>query len=86
MDISIPDAASHLEELARRAESGEEIVLTSDGRSVAQLGPVRRKQLTPDERGRIIDQIVAEARGKGLPGPDAAHSADHLYDEFGLPW
>lgn len=37
-------------------------------------------------RRAAIDQIVQRARAKRLPdGPDAAHSADHLYGEDGLP-
>jgi len=86
MDVSVKEAHDKLEELLDRAEAGEEIVLTRHGRAVAQLGPVKRAPLTPEERGRIIDEIVQDAKGKGLPGPDAAHSADHLYDEYGLPW
>ena len=31
-------------ELVRRAEAGETIVVTVNGREVAQLGPVRRRQ------------------------------------------
>jgi antitoxin (DNA-binding transcriptional repressor) of toxin-antitoxin stability system len=87
MDISLKDADGHWAELIQRAERGEQIVLLRDGISIAQLGPpISKPQLTPAERQLIIDEIVAEAGERGLPGPDAAHSADHLYDEFGLPW
>jgi hypothetical protein len=30
-------------------------------------------------------EISERASKKATPGPDAAHSADFLYDEFGLP-
>jgi prevent-host-death family protein len=84
MNVSISDAKAQIGDLIRRAEEGEQIVLTRDGRAVVQLGPVG-PTLTPDERGRIIDEIVREARGKAVPGPNAAHSQDDLYDEYGLP-
>ncbi|MHB1102778.1 MAG: type II toxin-antitoxin system Phd/YefM family antitoxin [Devosia sp.] len=84
MNISVSDAKAQLTDLVRRAEEGEEIILTRHGRSVARIGPVKAR-LSPEERRKIIDEIVKEASGKGLPGPDAAHSQDFLYDEFGLP-
>jgi antitoxin (DNA-binding transcriptional repressor) of toxin-antitoxin stability system len=85
MEVPVEAVGPDLMELVRRAEAGEEIVLTRDGRSVARLGPVQARPLTPEQRGRIIDEIVQEARGRALPGPDAAHAADYLYNEFGLP-
>jgi hypothetical protein len=33
----------------------------------------------------MIKDIQAEAAGLITPGPDAAHSADFLYDDDGLP-
>jgi hypothetical protein len=34
----------------------------------------------------LINRLREEVRQKNLPpGPDAAHSQDFLYDEFGLP-
>ncbi|MCI3131886.1 helix-turn-helix domain-containing protein [Phenylobacterium aquaticum] len=39
----------------------------------------------PAERLKLIEAIRASARTKILPGPDAAHAADFLYDENGLP-
>jgi antitoxin (DNA-binding transcriptional repressor) of toxin-antitoxin stability system len=87
MDVPIEKAEGYWAELVERAERGEEIVFVRNGLTVAQLGPANpRPQLTPEQRRLIIDEIVEEAKGKGLPGPDAAHASDHLYDEYGLPW
>ena len=38
-----------------------------------------------EEKSARIDAIVADARLKALPGPDAARSADFLYGPDGLP-
>jgi hypothetical protein len=44
--------------------------------------------LTPEEkeaRYREIMEISRRAASKATPGPDAAHSADYLYGDDGLP-
>ncbi|MDC9824150.1 type II toxin-antitoxin system prevent-host-death family antitoxin [Devosia sp. ZB163] len=85
MNISVSEAKALLAELVRRAEQGEEVVLTRHGQPVAQIGPIRRARLTPAERARVIRDVMKSAAGKASPGPDAAHSQDFLYDENGLP-
>ena len=84
MEMSVTAAKAQLTDLVRRAEAGEQIVLTRHGQATVQLVPVKRR-LTPQEKGVIIDRIVAQARGKIRPGPSAARSQDFLYDENGLP-
>lgn len=39
MNVSIKDAKELLDELVRRAEAGEHVILTRDGKPVAELGP-----------------------------------------------
>jgi prevent-host-death family protein len=86
MDIPISEAKGRLTDLVRRAEAGDEIVLTRHGRPAAKLVRVRRIPTDPAERAAIIDKIVRRAKGKIKPGPDAARSQDFLYDpETGLP-
>jgi prevent-host-death family protein len=84
MRISVTDAKGQLTDLVRRAEAGEEIVLTRHDKPVAEIRAVQRT-LTPEEKDRIIREFQEEAAKYVLPGPDAAHSADFLYDENGLP-
>lgn len=84
MKVDVSDASEQLEDLVRRAESGEEVVLTIDGRPAVRLVPERRP-LGAEEKSARINAIVADARGKALPGPDAARSADFLYGPDGLP-
>lgn len=86
MEIPVSAAKGRLTDLVRRAEAGEDVVLTKHGRPAARLVGVRRIPIDPAERRAIIDRIVRQARGKITPGPDAAHSQDFLYDEeTGLP-
>jgi prevent-host-death family protein len=75
-----------LTELVRRAEAGEEIVLTRHGQPVAKItAATQRPNISTEERKRRFDAIRAAARGKATPGPNAARSQDYLYDEDGLP-
>jgi prevent-host-death family protein len=82
MEISVTDAKAQLTELVRRAEAGDEIVLTRHGQAVVRLIPVK-KGLSPETRRARLDEILASA--KPTPGPCAARSQDFLYDEHGLP-
>ncbi len=83
MQISVTDAKAQLTELVRRAEAGDEVVLTRHGQPAVRLVPVRAR---PDAAARraVLDAVRAKA-GQGLPGPDAARSQDFLYGEDGLP-
>ncbi len=84
MDIPITEARARLSELVRRAEAGEEIVLTRHGKPVARIVPAAPP---PDERARraLIASVQAAARQRIEPGPSAARSQDFLYDGRGLP-
>jgi prevent-host-death family protein len=84
MNIPVSEAKGQLTDLVRRAEAGEDIVLTRHGQAAVRLVPIR---VVPDAvaRRRIIEAVQASARGKALPGPSAARSQDFLYDEDGLP-
>jgi prevent-host-death family protein len=85
MDVAISEGKAQLTELVRRAEAGEEVVLTRHGRPVARIVPVARG---PDMEARraLLRRIRAEAAANPAPpGPAAERSADFLYDEDGLP-
>jgi prevent-host-death family protein len=56
MDVSIAEAKNRLSQLVRAAEGGESVVITRNGRPVAQLMPApatRRKVRLGGMRGRI---------------------------------
>jgi prevent-host-death family protein len=84
MWISITDANGRLTELVRRAEAGEEIVLTSDGQEVVRLVPVK-VVLQPEARRMLLDAVSMSGAVKAAAGPEAARSQDFLYGEDGLP-
>ncbi len=84
MDIPVSDAKSQLTDLVRRAEAGEDIVLTRHGLPVVRLAPVRPRS-TPESRWAVMEEVWRKA-ASAVPGPDAARSQDFLYDpETGLP-
>ncbi len=83
MQISVTDAKAQLTDLVRRAEAGDEIVLTRHGHAVAKLVPT--KAIGPGSRRVLLEEFRASASAKVTPGPSAARSQDFLYDEDGLP-
>jgi prevent-host-death family protein len=84
MRITVTEAKGQLTELVRRAEAGEEVVLTRHGQAAAKLVPVVATP-TREEKTAILDAIRKRAAKKAKPGPSAARSQDFLYDEYGLP-
>jgi prevent-host-death family protein len=82
MQISVTDAKAQLTELVRRAEAGDEIVLTRHGHAAVRLVPVKKRRDWKAIRA-AIEQLQASARP--TPGPSAARSQDFLYGEDGLP-
>ena len=84
MEISVTAAKAQLTELVRRAEKGDQIVLTRHGRPVVRLTPVK-KPIDSEARRTLIDEVMRAATAKTSPGPSAARSQDFLYDDDGLP-
>lgn len=82
MEISVTDAKAQLTELVRRAEAGDEVILTRHGHPAVRLVPVK-KAIDREARRAPIEEIRASAQPS--PGPCAARSQDFLYDEDGLP-
>lgn len=84
MEISVSAAKAQLTELVRRAEAGEEVVLTRHGHPAVRLVAVKKRRLSPEERRALLEELRA-ASVNATPGPSAARSQDFLYDEHGLP-
>jgi prevent-host-death family protein len=84
VQISVTDAKGQLTELVRRAEAGDEVVLTRHGHAAVRLVPVK---VIPDRKSRRVLMEAARKAGasKANAGPDAAHSQDFLYTDDGLP-
>ncbi|RWM22824.1 MAG: type II toxin-antitoxin system prevent-host-death family antitoxin [Mesorhizobium sp.] len=81
MRVSVTYARRQLSELVRRAEAGDEIILTRHGRAVVRLVPVETK---PDRRSRRALLEAMRAAGAAKAGPSAARSQDFLYGDGGL--
>lgn len=84
MQISVSDAKGQLTDLVRRAEAGENVVLTRHGHPAVRLIPVRER-VDPASRRKLLEAVRADAADKASPGLDAATSQDFLYDDQGLP-
>jgi prevent-host-death family protein len=84
MEVSVTDAKAQLTELVRRAEAGDEVILTRHGHPAVRLVPVK-KRLDREARSALLEELQRAAAGKVTPGPCAARSQDFLYDEDGLP-
>lgn len=84
MKLAISDAKARLTDLVRRAEAGEEVVLTRHGHAVARLVAMRARP-SAESRADVIAAVRARAASKIAAGVGAARSQDFLYDDEGLP-
>lgn len=85
--VGIRELRNAVSSLVRRAEAGERIIITVDGRPAAQLGP-----LTPDRAGATLDDLavaglIEPPRGlaDGFPDPypvPADISLDRLIEQI----
>jgi prevent-host-death family protein len=84
MRISVTEAKAQLTELVRRAEAGDEVILTRHGHPAARLIGI---QATPTRKARreLMEEVRAAGAAKAKPGPSAARSQDFLYGPDGLP-
>jgi len=85
MRVAVTEAKAQLTELVRRAEAGEEVVLTRHGQPAVRLVSAAPR---PDraKRAAVLDAVwEAAGKKKRRKGPSAARSQDFLYDEYGLP-
>lgn len=84
MWISVTDAKGRLTDLVRRAEAGDEVVLTRHGHPAARLVPVKA---VPDRKSRraLLEAARTSGSSKAKAGAVAARSQDFLYEDDGLP-
>lgn len=84
MKVSVTDAKGQLTDLVRRAEAGDEVVLTRHGHAAVRLVPVK-PATDAKSRKALLAAVRASAAAKATAGPDAARSQDFLYGDDGLP-
>ena len=85
VQLSVTEAKARLTDLVRRAEAGDEVILTRRGQPAVRLVPVITDAVR-EKRRKILEAMRGIAKdAPGFEGVDAAHSADFLYDDKGLP-
>ncbi|HEY5238581.1 MAG TPA: type II toxin-antitoxin system prevent-host-death family antitoxin [Rhizomicrobium sp.] len=84
MQISVSDAKGQLTELVRKAEAGDEVVLTRHGKAAVRLVPIGARP-TASDRKALLDEVRASGPNSAIEGAAAARSQDFLYGEDGLP-
>jgi prevent-host-death family protein len=82
--ISVTDAKGQLTDLVRRAEAGDEVILTRHGQPAVRLVPVKSMP-DPKARRKLLETIRKSGTARAMPGPAAARSQDFLYGDDGLP-
>lgn len=82
MRISVSEAKARLTDLVRRAEAGDEVILTDQGHAAVRLVPVAAA-VTATERRDLLNVLRGSASANGDPA--AEKSQDFLYDDDGLP-
>ncbi len=82
--MSVSEAKGQLTDLVRRAEAGEEIVLTRHGQAVVRLAPMRSAPVGAARR-ELLEAVRSAATARAKAGPSAARSQDFLYNDDGLP-
>ena len=84
LEISVTDAKAQLTDLVRRAERGDDVILTRHGQPTVRLVPIVAHQ-DKSARRRIMEAARRAGSAKAAQGEAAASSQDFLYDEAGLP-
>jgi prevent-host-death family protein len=84
MRIAVTNAKGQLTELIRRAEAGEEVILTRYGQAVVRLVPVEAA-VTPGARRMLLEAVRSAGASKARAGESAARSQDFLYGPDGMP-
>lgn len=84
MQVSVTEAKGQLTELVRRAEAGDEVILTRHGHPSVRLVPIRAV-LDRKSRRALLEAARASGALRATHGPSAARSQDFLYGSDGLP-
>ena len=84
MHVSLTNAKAQLTELVRRAEAGDEVILTRHGQAAVRLVPIR-PPVDMEARRRVLEEVMESAARDKTPGPTGAELQEALYNEDGLP-
>lgn len=84
MKVSVTEAKAQLTELVRRAEAGDDVILTRRGQAAVRLVPVKTVR-NRKARRTLLENVRDAGAAKAKRGPGAARSQDFLYNADGLP-
>ena len=84
MKVTVSEAKAQLTELVRRAEAGDEVILTRHGHPAVQLVAVKHP-IDRAQRRAVLEAARRAGVAKAKRGTSAARSQDFLYDKHGLP-
>ena len=84
MRISVTEE-NEFTDLVRRAEAGDEIILTRHGQAAVRLVPVTKARLDAKGTQRAARSGPRFRSAKASSGPDAEKARIFLDDENGLP-
>ena len=73
MRVSVTEAKEQPTDLVRRAESGDEVILTRHGHPSVRLVPISTAS-RGQARGALLENIRASASLRVAPGPSATRS------------
>jgi antitoxin (DNA-binding transcriptional repressor) of toxin-antitoxin stability system len=88
MQVALANNSERLADLARRAERGETILLTRNGRAVAKIIAVTARETAKEVNERRARLEAIAARGQTLrerEGFTGKQLQDDRYDENGAP-
>ena len=81
-EIAARDLRNHTADVLRRVEAGEQVTITSRGRAVAHLVPVRPSRRRPIARAELLRRLGATQADPGLRD-DLAALAGESTDDLG---
>lgn len=81
-EIAARDLRNHTAEVLRRVEGGERVTITSRGRPVAELTPIRAVRRTPITRAELVRRLGTTQADPGLRA-DLAELAGETTDDLG---
>ena len=84
MQVSVTMAKGQLADLVRRAEAGDEVILTRHGHAAVRLIPVKAV-VGRKSRRALLEAARTSGSSKAKAGVNAARSPDFLYGDDGLP-
>lgn len=80
MTYSVQDAREHLEEILEAVRSGENVVISEDGKEIAEVRAISRSGSTEEKLRRL------EEEGIILPAPEPRPSLEEVLRELEEDW